>query len=127
MLRYEPVAQLVEHLTFNQMVVGSIPPRLTIYVGVVVCGDISRRVLEVLSPYRLAWPRTSPFHGDDRGSNPLGDAKHEKSPFTQVGGLFFLAGWLWVGLRGWFGVASSVTGKLEFWNSGKLVFRKAGR
>gem|GEM_PF-2820629 len=26
----EPVAQLVEHLTFNQMVVGSIPPRLTI-------------------------------------------------------------------------------------------------
>ncbi len=22
-----------------------------------------------------SWPRTSPFHGDDRGSNPLGDAK----------------------------------------------------
>src|SRR3954451_128588 len=26
-------------------------------------------------PHRLAWPRTPPFHGDNRGSNPLGDAK----------------------------------------------------
>ena len=98
MLRYEPVAQLVEHLTFNQMVVGSIPPRLTIYVGVVVCGDISRRVLEVLSPYRLAWPRTSPFHGDDRGSNPLGDANHEEASSEQSEEAFFVgvweAGWL---------------------------------
>ena len=25
-------------------------------------------------PYRLAWSRTSPFHGGDRGSNPLRDA-----------------------------------------------------
>ncbi len=25
-------------------------------------------------PHRLAWPRTPPFHGGDRGSNPLGDA-----------------------------------------------------
>ena len=25
-------------------------------------------------PHRLAWPRTPPFHGDNRGSNPLGDA-----------------------------------------------------
>lgn len=25
------------------------------------------------SPYRLAWPRTSPFHGEDTGSNPVGD------------------------------------------------------
>ena len=26
-------------------------------------------------PHRLVWPRTPPFHGGDRGSNPLGDAK----------------------------------------------------
>src|SRR5208283_1934949 len=26
------------------------------------------------SPHRLARPRTPPFHGDNRGSNPLGDA-----------------------------------------------------
>lgn len=25
-------------------------------------------------PYRLAWSRTSPFHGENRGSNPLRDA-----------------------------------------------------
>jgi hypothetical protein len=28
-----------------------------------------------LRPHRLARPRTPPFHGDNRGSNPLGDAK----------------------------------------------------
>src|SRR5260370_19862162 len=27
------------------------------------------------SPRRLAWPRTSPFHGGNTGSNPVGDAK----------------------------------------------------
>src|SRR5208282_4000914 len=27
-------------------------------------------------PRRLAWPRTSPFHGGNAGSNPAGDAKH---------------------------------------------------
>src|SRR5271155_1562268 len=26
------------------------------------------------SPRRLAWPRTSPFHGGNTGSNPVGDA-----------------------------------------------------
>lgn len=26
-------------------------------------------------PYRLAWSRTSPFHGENMGSNPIGDAK----------------------------------------------------
>ena len=26
-------------------------------------------------PRRLAWPRTSPFHGGNTGSNPVGDAK----------------------------------------------------
>src|SRR5580704_2725638 len=25
-------------------------------------------------PRRLAWPRTSPFHGGNTGSNPVGDA-----------------------------------------------------
>ena len=28
----------------------------------------------LMRPHRLAWPRTPPFHGGDRGSNPLGDA-----------------------------------------------------
>ena len=32
----------------------------------------------VLRPRRLAWPRTSPFHGGNTGSNPVGDAKHSK-------------------------------------------------
>src|ERR1022692_319215 len=27
-------------------------------------------------PRRLAWPRTSPFHGGNAGSNPVGDANH---------------------------------------------------
>ncbi len=31
------------------------------------------------SPRRLARPRTSPFHGGNTGSNPVGDAK----PFNQ--------------------------------------------
>jgi hypothetical protein len=34
-LSIEPLAQLVEHLTFNQMVVGSIPTRLTTPVPIV--------------------------------------------------------------------------------------------
>ena len=29
-------------------------------------------------PRRLAWPRTSPFHGGNTGSNPVGDAKFIK-------------------------------------------------
>ena len=28
-------------------------------------------------PRRLAWPRTSPFHGGNTGSNPVGDASLE--------------------------------------------------
>src|SRR5207253_316324 len=28
---------------------------------------------------RLAWPRTSPFHGGNTGSNPVGDANNPKS------------------------------------------------
>ena len=27
-----------------------------------------------IRPYRLAWSRTPPFHGENRGSNPLRDA-----------------------------------------------------
>src|SRR2546430_1423797 len=30
-------------------------------------------------PRRLAWPRTSPFHGGNTGSNPVGDA-HKIKP-----------------------------------------------
>src|SRR5579872_1178852 len=37
------------------------------------CSNISARFLS--GPRRLAWPRTSPFHGGNTGSNPVGDAK----------------------------------------------------
>ena len=60
---YGPLAQLVEHLTFNQVVEGSIPSRL-----------ISFFLLKLGSPHRLAWPRTPAFHAGDAGSNPAGDA-----------------------------------------------------
>ena len=33
------------------------------------------------SPRRLAWPRTSPFHGGNTGSNPVGDANRKFSGF----------------------------------------------
>ena len=59
---YGPLAQLVEHLTFNQVVEGSIPSRLTFLF------DIHQK-----SPHRLAWPRTPAFHAGDAGSNPAGD------------------------------------------------------
>ncbi|SVB21666.1 uncharacterized protein METZ01_LOCUS174520 [marine metagenome] len=66
-----PLAQLVEHLTFNQVVEGSIPSRLTFLFG------INRK-----SPHRLAWPRTPAFHAGDAGSNPAGDANfHPKIGF----------------------------------------------
>ena len=60
---YGPLAQLVEHLTFNQVVEGSIPSRLTFLF------DNYRK-----SPHRLARPRTPAFHAGDAGSNPAGDA-----------------------------------------------------
>ena len=63
---YGPLAQLVEHLTFNQVVEGSIPSRLTF----LIFNYIAYRE----SPHRLARPRTPPFHGGDGGSNPPGDA-----------------------------------------------------
>ena len=31
-------------------------------------------------PRRLAWPRTSPFHGGNTGSNPVGDANFRAVP-----------------------------------------------
>ena len=99
---HEPVAQLVEHLTFNQMVVGSIPPRLTI-LQVVSCGFNFRRDLEVLSPYRLAWPRTPPFHGGDGGSNPPGDATLKK-PLPRNRERLFLLVFLIRLVLGWFGL-----------------------
>src|SRR6476646_145628 len=41
---------------------------------------ISGRRFSVLPrPRRLAWPRTSPFHGGNTGSNPVGDAN---KPFS---------------------------------------------
>src|SRR5881409_3561052 len=42
--------------------------------------DVSAEILTRCGcPHRLAWPRTPPFHGGNRGSNPLGDTK---SPFA---------------------------------------------
>ncbi len=35
-------------------------------------------------PRRLAWPRTSPFHGGNTGSNPVGDAKSVQQPTNSV-------------------------------------------
>ena len=64
---YGPLAQLVEHLTFNQVVEGSIPSRLTFLFAI-------DQISPHFSPHRLAWPRTPPFHGGDGGSNPPGDA-----------------------------------------------------
>jgi hypothetical protein len=61
------IAQLVEQYTFNVRVPGSSPGGLTMYPS---C--FSSCVPPC--PYRLVWPRTSPFHGGNGGSNPPGDA-----------------------------------------------------
>ena len=34
-------------------------------------------------PYRLAWPRTPSFHGENAGSNPARDAKHNAAALTR--------------------------------------------
>ena len=39
---------------------------------------------QLRSPRRLAWPRTSPFHGGNTGSNPVGDANNPKE-LTEIG------------------------------------------
>ena len=62
------LAQVVEHLTFNQVVRGSSPRWLTNLLG--------RK-----SPSADFWPRgqavkTSPFHGGDMGSIPVGVTKN---------------------------------------------------
>ena len=36
-----------------------------------------------LRPHRLAWPRTSAFHAENRGSNPRGDAMQKFASFDQ--------------------------------------------
>jgi hypothetical protein len=33
-----------------------------------------------MRPHRLVWSRTPPFHGGNRGSNPLGDAIFNRNP-----------------------------------------------
>jgi hypothetical protein len=38
-----------------------------------------RRLPRASGPRRLARPRTSPFHGGNTGSNPVGDAKIPKN------------------------------------------------
>ncbi len=65
-----PLAQLVEHLTFNQVVTGSTPVR------------------PIFRPRRLAWSRTPAFHAGGTGSNPVGDLQ-ALAPSTQSGGGFF--------------------------------------
>jgi hypothetical protein len=50
----------------------------------------SSRLQPQRRPRRLAWPRTSPFHGGNTGSNPVGDAK----PFNNLQVLRFSRGTL---------------------------------
>src|SRR5689334_22374199 len=64
------IAQLGERLHGMQEVVGSIPTSST----------TSRR------SHRLARPRTRPFHGCNRGSNPLGNAISAKTPRPSLKG-----------------------------------------
>jgi hypothetical protein len=40
-----------------------------------------------VSPHRLAWSRTLPFHGKNRGSNPRGDANLRKPATRKSCGL----------------------------------------
>ena len=56
--------------------------------GLLVLDGLARQSFDRLArsqsgPRRLAWPRTSPFHGGNTGSNPVGDAKFQAS--TQFG------------------------------------------
>ncbi len=40
---------------------------------------------KIMRPHRLVWPRTSDFHSDDRGSNPLGDAiKNKRAAYIKT-------------------------------------------
>ena len=48
--------------------------------------------------YGFVWKVTPPFHGGNRGSNPLGDAKYQSRLITDQAG-FFIS----IVLRVWFG------------------------
>ena len=50
------LAQLVEHLPFKEVVLGSSPRQVTNKFP------------------SSSWPRTPPFHGENTGSNPVGNA-----------------------------------------------------
>ena len=53
-------------------------------------GEVPRRVpRSTVSPHRLAWSRTPPFHGENRGSNPRGDASLQKPATRTSCGLSF--------------------------------------
>ena len=54
---YDPLAQLAEHLTFNQGVPSSNLGWITTFH---ICGPLVKR------------SKTSPFHGENMGSNPVG-------------------------------------------------------
>jgi hypothetical protein len=84
-LMHGPLAHQAEHLPFKQVVPGSSPGRL------IPTQTLSRIHASTRKrPHRLAWSRTSPFHGGNGGSNPPGDACnfnglhswHAKSPAT---------------------------------------------
>ena len=63
-----PLAHQAEHLPFKQVVPGSSPGRLILTQRPSgIYPSIRKR------PHRLAWSRTSPFHGGNGGSNPPGD------------------------------------------------------
>ena len=64
-----PLAHQAEHLPFKQVVPGSSPGRL-----IPTQRSSDRHISPCKRPHRLAWSRTSPFHGGNGGSNPPGDA-----------------------------------------------------
>ena len=92
-----PLAQMAEHLPFKERVAGSSPARLTSLATRVLASphllDSAPRTTVAFSlrPVRLARPRTPPFHGGNRGSNPLRDATHSLeltiSPLLNAWGL----------------------------------------
>jgi hypothetical protein len=77
-----PLAQEVEHLPFKQRVAGSSPARLTTPLthlwSMPGCWPQAAanlpEVLKSNSSRSSSRPRTPPFHGGNRGSNPLRDA-----------------------------------------------------
>ena len=83
----EPLAQLVEHLTFNQRVGGSKPPRLTR--THCRCDVLTISIIGIIVPLALQRPhrlvvRTLAFHAGNTGSIPVGVAKRDKPPLRAV-------------------------------------------